>query len=90
MTAPGPEVQELAAAVAEVLDIPLPEVYTTRTMEQHRKVLMERACHVQCHVEDIAEDRSPRTLAELVAFIREAVDRFPIEYATDRPAEEAS
>jgi hypothetical protein len=79
-------VRELAAAIAEVLDVPLPAHYTAETIEQHRQVLMGRTLYVQQVVRGVADDRMVRTLADEVAYIRRAADRHPVGYVVAEPA----
>lgn len=90
MSAPSPEVWELAAAVAEALDIPLPAIYTAKTMEQHRQVLMFRACQVRWIMADVADDCRPLTLPEAARLIRETVEDHPVTYTVERRTEVAS
>lgn len=87
MTALTPEVEQLAAAVAEVLNIPLPSAYTVGTMEQHRQVLQARTYSVYKALEGIADGHPTWTLEKACAFIREALTEYPLPYEFESAVE---
>jgi outer membrane receptor for ferric coprogen and ferric-rhodotorulic acid len=88
VTAPSGEVQELAAAIRDALDVPIADTRNPGAEHAEEMLRLKRVTYVRGVLEGLAAGAG--SVADTVALIRGAAVEFPVTYPVRQRARVAS